>query len=85
MPDRSPEVRALAPLQAPLCPLCGAANACAVARAGSFDVKCWCTSATFAPAALAAVPAEAVGKACLCPRCARHDAVDADAGANAQR
>lgn len=31
---------------------------------------CWCSRVTIAPAALAAVPAEARGRACLCDRCA---------------
>ena len=69
----------MTPLQAPQCPLCGAANECAAARSGSFDRPCWCTAATFAPAVLAAVPAEAKGKACLCSRCADADATSVHA------
>ncbi|TAJ53028.1 MAG: DNA or RNA helicase of superfamily II [Nevskiaceae bacterium] len=52
------------------CPLCGGANQCAPARAGTLDVECWCTRATISPQALARVPAEWVNRACLCPRCA---------------
>lgn len=58
------------PLPNHLCPLCGAANQCAPARAGRFDVECWCTSTPVSTEALARVPAELVDKACLCPRCA---------------
>jgi hypothetical protein len=53
-----------------VCPLCGGANQCAPARAGHFDVPCWCTTAAINPEALARVPAHLVDKACLCPRCA---------------
>lgn len=58
------------PLANPTCPLCGGANQCAPATAGTFAVECWCTTAAISPEALARVPAELVGKACLCPRCA---------------
>jgi hypothetical protein len=74
----------MTPLQAPRCPLCGAANECAVARSGNFDAPCWCSSANFAPAVLAAVPAEAKDKACLCSRCAGADSAGASA-AHARR
>ncbi len=53
-----------------ICPLCGGANQCAPAQAGSLDVTCWCTTAPVSKAALARVPAHLVNKACLCPRCA---------------
>lgn len=53
-----------------ICPLCGGANQCAPAKAGSLDVACWCTTAEISPQALALIPAELVNKACLCPRCA---------------
>lgn len=58
------------PLANHTCPLCGGANQCAPAAAGTFAVECWCTTAAISPDALARVPAELVGKACLCPRCA---------------
>jgi hypothetical protein len=58
------------PRPAPTCPLCGGANGCAVARTGRFDEPCWCTSATFAPELIAALPVAAVGEACICARCA---------------
>ena len=54
----------------PLCPLCGGANQCAPASAGTLDVECWCTKAVISPEALARIPADLVNKACLCPRCA---------------
>lgn len=59
-----------APLQAPHCPLCGQANACAASAAGSFDVDCWCRNVDFSASLLAAVPPEHQGKACICRRCA---------------
>lgn len=68
------------PLPMPVCPLCGGQNACAVARAGSFEVDCWCTRATVAPHVLAAVPAALRNRACLCPRCASGLAGAAEAG-----
>jgi len=52
------------------CPLCGGANACAPAQCGSFDTACWCQTASFDPALLAAVPEAARGLACICARCA---------------
>lgn len=50
------------------CPLCGGDNQCAVA-AGQPPESCWCQNAVISEAALAAVPAEAVNKVCLCPSC----------------
>ena len=61
---------AMQPLPNPICPLCGGANQCAPARAGSLDVECWCTTDPVSQAALARVPTHLVNKACLCPRCA---------------
>jgi hypothetical protein len=52
------------------CPLCGEQNQCAIA-AGKRHESCWCMSATMDPKALAAIPVEAHGKVCICPRCAR--------------
>lgn len=57
------------PLDAPRCPLCGRANACAASAAGCFDVACWCTTVTIPPALLARVPPEAVNRACICRDC----------------
>ncbi|MEN9314500.1 MAG: hypothetical protein RIS35_893 [Pseudomonadota bacterium] len=58
------------PLPETRCPVCGLANRCAPAREGRFDVPCWCTGARIGPEALAKVPADRIGLACLCPRCA---------------
>lgn len=60
----------LTPIQAPLCPLCGKPNQCAVPAAGTFDVECWCKSVQFSDALLAAVPSALQGKACICRQCA---------------
>lgn len=58
------------------CPLCGDANECAVAG-GRDPESCWCMTATMSPSALAAIPAEAQGKVCICSRCAA-GAADSD-------
>ncbi|MFZ2649393.1 MAG: cysteine-rich CWC family protein [Burkholderiaceae bacterium] len=52
------------------CPLCGAANDCAVARSGRFESPCWCTQLKFAPGVLGAVPSAQRGRACICAACA---------------
>ncbi len=57
------------PLDASLCPLCGRPNRCAVTE--EIDPGgCWCMAAPVSPAALARIPEEARGLACLCPACA---------------
>jgi hypothetical protein len=56
------------------CPLCGQANQCAMQAQIMTGVKqppCWCTQTSFDPALLASVPQQALGKACICPVCAR--------------
>jgi len=51
------------------CPLCGAGNACAMTA--DPDAKhCWCFDAVMSTEALARVPPEAMGVACICARCA---------------
>ncbi|MCB1695735.1 MAG: cysteine-rich CWC family protein [Halioglobus sp.] len=50
------------------CPRCGGNNACALA-AGLPAETCWCATATISSAALAALPADALGRRCLCPAC----------------
>jgi hypothetical protein len=55
------------------CPLCGAPNTCAMELERATGVPqgpCWCTQVSFDAALLARVPADAQGKACLCPACA---------------
>jgi len=61
-----------APVDPKVCPLCGGDNACAMAQAGSPDtpVPCWCTSTAIGAEVLARIPADAVGKACVCRACA---------------
>jgi hypothetical protein len=58
------------PLPNSTCPLCGGANQCAPAGAGSFEVECWCRTAPVNAEALARIAPEQRGRACLCPRCA---------------
>jgi hypothetical protein len=53
------------------CPLCGQANACAMAAPGGDESPCWCTQASFSPELLERVPAEQRGRACICSRCAQ--------------
>ncbi|MCB1699350.1 MAG: cysteine-rich CWC family protein [Pseudomonadales bacterium] len=52
------------------CPVCGQDNQCAV-MAGRPADTCWCAGTAISPEALAAVPADSIGKRCLCPGCAR--------------
>ncbi|MEJ8849421.1 cysteine-rich CWC family protein [Variovorax rhizosphaerae] len=64
------------------CPLCGAANACAmeVAReTGVAQPPCWCMSATFTAALIDSVPAPARGTACICAACAARAATASSA------
>jgi len=49
------------------CPVCTQANDCGMARGES---TCWCFEAVISPTALDAVPEEALGKICICRRCA---------------
>lgn len=58
------------PRPEPDCPVCGEPNGCAPAGCGSFEVDCWCSRVKIDAAALARVPAQQRGLACLCPRCA---------------
>ena len=55
------------------CPLCGQPNGCAmeIAKAtGQPQAPCWCAQVRIDPAALAALPPQAKGRACLCRACA---------------
>ncbi len=56
------------PLDTDKCPLCGAANQCAMA-ADPAATKCWCELVTFPEALLAQIPSEAVRKTCVCQKC----------------
>jgi hypothetical protein len=51
------------------CPLCGADNRCALA-AGEAPESCWCSQVKIDPQTLAAIPAAAVARCCICPACA---------------
>jgi glucose-6-phosphate 1-epimerase len=68
------------------CPLCGAANTCAVAAAkddpGAFE-RCWCRDATVDAATIARVPPELVDRACICRRCVEIDAAPLPDGVRA--
>ncbi|MDR2333165.1 MAG: cysteine-rich CWC family protein [Burkholderiaceae bacterium] len=52
------------------CPLCGQANQCAIV-AGLAPESCWCMKEPVSREALARVPEQERGKACICPHCAR--------------
>lgn len=55
------------------CPLCGAANACAMdieRTTGVAQGPCWCMTAHFDQALRERVPEAARGRACICARCA---------------
>jgi hypothetical protein len=69
--DAAPQAsRRMQPLPNEICPLCGGPNGCIPAAGGSFDMPCWCAGVTVDPAALARVPEDARGRACLCRACA---------------
>lgn len=59
-----------APLNAPLCPICGQPNECAASASGRFAAECWCLTFTFSQALLARVPPDLERRACICRRCA---------------
>jgi hypothetical protein len=65
-----PAAAALQPRPNLACPRCGAANECAPALQGKFGAECWCTRVTVSQQALARIPDELKGKACLCRACA---------------
>jgi hypothetical protein len=58
-----------------LCPLCGQPNQCAIS-AGLPPESCWCMQTSVSQDALAQLPAEARGKACICPACAQGKPAD---------
>lgn len=61
------------------CPLCGGPNRCAMA-AQEPPERCWCVDATISAGTLAAIPADSVGRRCVCPNCAAGKGGAADAG-----
>lgn len=66
------------------CPLCGTANRCAMELERETGLKqppCWCTQVDFNREVLAAIPADARGKACICQACATTNAAMPDPGA----
>ncbi|MDR0276128.1 MAG: cysteine-rich CWC family protein [Burkholderiaceae bacterium] len=55
------------------CPLCGQPNGCAMQTAkatGQPQPPCWCAQVQIDHATLAALPPQAIGRACLCRACA---------------
>jgi len=59
------------------CPVCGAANRCAMELERETGVKqeaCWCTRQDFGAELLARVPPAAQRRACICLACATRDA-----------
>jgi len=59
-------------IDATVCPLCNAKNACVQVTCGDPTEKCWCSDANIAfPASLLAqLPNSVQGKACICKACA---------------
>jgi len=54
------------------CPLCGEANACAMAIEpddGKVPAPCWCMAAVFNAPLFEPLPEVARGQACICARC----------------
>ncbi len=62
-------------IDASRCPLCGQPNQCAIS-AGLPPQSCWCMQTPVSRDALERLPADARGKACICPACARPVADD---------
>jgi hypothetical protein len=50
------------------CPLCGGPNQCALA-ADPTATECWCDDKKFPRELLEKIPAKAVRRACICPKC----------------
>lgn len=70
------------------CPLCGGDNRCAMEIERDTGVQqppCWCVSATFSPALLARIPADAEGKACVCATCLARFEAERQTGAGEGR
>jgi hypothetical protein len=62
-----------AAIDATLCPLCGAANRCALEverETGREQPPCWCTKVDFTAELLGQLPAEALNLSCICAACA---------------
>lgn len=59
------------------CPLCGEDNRCAMAD-GREVTECWCKDVSISAEVLAAIPAEAVGKYCICAACAGGKEAESD-------
>ncbi|MGB1141553.1 MAG: cysteine-rich CWC family protein [Halioglobus sp.] len=51
------------------CPLCGAANNCAMAQ-GRPAESCWCQDVAFSQEALSRIPEASRNKHCICQACA---------------
>ena len=51
------------------CPLCGQANACAMAAPVPSAEPCWCTRVHFSADLLKQVPMVARNQACICAAC----------------
>ena len=66
------------PLPVHQCPLCGGANNCAPASAGTFNVECWCKEVSFSAEVLDRVPEALRNKACICQACVKGEAVSGD-------
>ncbi|MBI3880972.1 MAG: cysteine-rich CWC family protein [Verrucomicrobia bacterium] len=55
--------------RAEICPRCGRPNGCALATPAAEKGACWCFKMDLDPGALAKLPPELKGAACLCRAC----------------
>ena len=51
------------------CPACGQSNGCQLAATGLYKGPCWCESVTVCAKAIAHLPENLRGAACLCRSC----------------
>ena len=54
----------------PICPVCGQANDCVLARLGVLAERCWCAEVEVSADAISKIPKEMRGKSCICHHCA---------------
>jgi len=62
-----------APVDPCRCPVCGSANACAMAASPPSAEPCWCTRVQLSQQLLQKVPLAARDKACICQACVQAD------------
>ena len=68
--DDGHPARASSGVRADVCPVCGGPNECGGAAGTD---QCWCSTVTIPHEALAAVPADAWHRICICRRCTQRN------------